>query len=796
MLKNYFLTALRNLKNNTGYSLINILGLSIGIACCVIMMLYVRNELSFDEYHEKADRIYRVEYWRRFGDNEIYNVRTPAQWAPALKIDYPAIADFVRLKPPRSRWMVKYQDRLFFEKGFVFADSTVFSVFDFELVRGDPKDVLAAPNTVVLTEEMAKKYFRNEDPIGKTILLDNKHLITVTGIMKRIPRNSHFDFDFLASFSTLYTEPGIFGGLPYLAASTQYTYVLLAKNASSSDLESALPGFVAKHLRDESSPDEQIRIELQPLTDIHLHSNREYEFQTNGDISYVYMFSTIALIILLIASMNFMNLTTARSANRAKEVGIRKVVGARRAQLIRQFFGESALLALISLVIACLFVKLSLPYFNRLSERYLSFDPFNDPFLILSLIAITAFVGILAGTYPALYLSGFKPVTVLKGTLSKGAKRVAIWRLLVFIQFAASIVLIIGTAAVFHQLYFMQNQSLGFDKEHVVVIPLPDPAVRERFDALASRLYENTGVLSVAASSSLPGGLYNSWPIVTEGMSSEDGMVFNINSVSEQYFETLHIEFAGGRTFLPNAHRGADRTVILNETAVKQLHWEDPIGRILALGPQFRPRVIGVVKDYHFQSMHRPIEPLMIFPRLMDMIFASIRIRPVHLDQTINQIEEAWRNVNPEHVFEYSFLDQDYDNTYKAERRFGEISGLFAGLAVFIACLGLYGIAAYAAEQRTKEIGIRKVLGASNSAIVRLLNQEFTKIVIVANLAAWPIAYFFIGPWLKDFAYKSYPGIGVYVGAALVSFFVAGITVARQSIKAANIQPVNALQYE
>jgi putative ABC transport system permease protein len=796
MLKNYFLIAIRNLKNYKGYSLINILGLSIGIACCVIIMLYVRNEISFDQYHEKADRIYRIEYCRRFADKEIHNVRTPAQWAPALKNDYPAIADFVRLKPPRSRWMVKYEDRLFFEKGFVFADSTVFSVFDFELVRGNPKDVLAAPNTVVLTEEMVKKYFGNEDPIGKTILLDNKHIITVTGIMKRIPRNSHFDFDFLASFSTLYTEPQIFGGLPYLATSTQYTYVLLTKNASPSDLESALPGFVEKYLRDESSPDEQIKIELQPLTDIHLHSHREYEFQKNGDISYVYMFSTIAFIILLIASINFMNLTTARSANRAKEVGMRKVAGARRVQLIRQFIFESALLALISFAIACLFVKLSFPYFNQLSERYLSFALFNDPFLILSLIAITAFVGILAGSYPALYLSGFKPVKVLKGALSKGAKGVVIWRVLVVIQFTVSIVLIIGTIAVFNQLSFMQNQSLGFNKEHVVVIPLPDPAVRDRFDTLESLLRENTGVLNVAASSSLPGGLYNSWPIVTEGMSLEDGIIFNVNSVSEHFFETLHIDFVRGRTFSPNAHHDTDRTVILNETAVKKLNWEDPIGKILDLGPQFRPQVIGVVKDYHFRSMHQPIEPLMIFPRLMDMLFVSIRIRPDNLNQTINQIEKAWRNVNPEHVFEYSFLDQDYDNAYKVEKRFGEIFGLFAGLAIFVACLGLYGIAAYTAEQRTKEIGIRKVLGASNSTIVKLLNQEFTKLIIVANLLAWPIAYYLIGIWLGDFVYKSYPGIEVYVGAALVSVFVAGITVARQSIKAANIQPVNALKYE
>lgn len=796
MIKNYFLIAIRNLKKYKGYSLINILGLSIGIACCVIIMLYVRNEISFDEYHEKADRIYRIEYSERFGENEIYNVRTPAHWGPALKNDYPAIENFVRLKPPRSRWMVKYEDRLFFEKGFVFADSTIFSVFDFELVRGNPKDVLEAPNTVVLTEEMAQKYFGSEDPIGKTILLDNKHIITVTGIMKQIPRNSHFDFDFLASFSTLYSDPQIFGGLAYLAMSSQYTYLLLTKNSSSSDLESALPGFVEKYLRDELSPDEQMKIELQPLTDIHLHSHRDYEFQTNGDISYVYTFSTIAFIILLIASINFMNLTTARSANRAKEVGMRKVVGARREQLIRQFIGESALLALISLAIACLFVRLSLPYFNQLSERYLSFDLFNEPFLIFGLIAITAFVGILAGSYPALYLSGFKPVKVLKGVLSKGAKGVVIGRVLVVIQFTVSVVLIIGTIAVFNQLSFMQNQSLGFNKEHVVVIPLPDPAVRNRFDALESLLSEYTGVLNVAASSSLPGGLYNSRPIVTEGMSSEDGIIFNVNSVSEDYFETLHIDFVAGRTFSPDAHQNTNRTVILNETAVKKLNWEDPIGEILALRPQFRPRVIGVVKDFHFRSMHQPIEPLMFFPRLNDMIFLSIRVRPDNLDQTINQIEAAWRNINPEHVFEYSFLDQDYDNAYKAEKQFGEIFGLFAGLAIFVACLGLYGIATYAAEQRTKEIGIRKVLGASNSTIVKLLNQEFIKLVIVANLAAWPIAYYLIGIWLGDFAYKSYPGIEVYIGAALVSVFVAGITVARQSIKAANIQPVNALKYE
>jgi len=797
MFKNYIKISIRNIISQKGYSFINIFGLAIGIACCILILIYVQYELSFDKYHKKSDRIYRIVIRGQMSGTTINSAMTPARWAPLLRNDYPEIESFVRFRPPLSRWLLTYKDKKFYEKGFIFADSTVFKVFDFELLRGNPSAALSKPYTVVLTEAMAQKYFGNEDPIGKMLLLDNTYNLEVTGIIEEVPSNSHFTFDFLASFETLFKEP-IYGGINGIMNPMIYTYLLFRDGASPGEFENKLSGFTEKYLGNFLR---QVSAELnlipQPLTDIHLHSHYDAEIETNNDTQTILILLSIASFILIIASINFMNLATARFANRAREVGMRKVSGAHRSQLVYQFLGESLITTVIALIVALFLVKVNLPHFNNLSGMNLSFLFILKPSIITGILFITLFIGLVVGSYPAFYLASFKSADILKGTLKASTKNAFLRKILVTVQFTVSIFMIIGTGIIYNQLEYIRNKPLGFNKEGVVVMPLPDIAVRERMEALKTELLKDPAVVNVCASSSVPGSLTGFANVVPEGRTSDDAILVSSFRVTEGFFETLEIEVLQGRSFSKEFPSDVNQSVMLNETAAERIGWENPIGkRIEGFGPNYKPKVIGVVEDFHFKSLHQPIEPLIITMIGGDLLFASVKIKTDDTPTAINGIKNAWMKVNSDHVFEYSFLDEDYDSLYQAENRLVQIFGYFSALAIFIACLGLFGIASFTAEKRSKEIGIRKVLGASVLGINFLLSKEFLKLVLLANILSWPAAYFIMKRWLQNFAYNIDITVWMFIFAGLGAFVIALITVSFQTIKAANANPVDTIKYE
>lgn len=810
MFKNYILIAIRNLQRHKSYSFINIFGLAIGMACCLLIFLYVQDEFSYDKYHTNSDNIYRLalEGYASNTSQKINTARSGSPWGPVLVKDYPGVLNAVRFKTPLSRWLITYEGKKFYEKGFYFADASVFEVFDFELIHGNPATALTAPNTVVISEAMAKKYFGNNDPVGKVISADLVYDFTITGIVKNTPRNSHIKFDFLGSFATLEGPANkqgafIYGGnlsdMSNFALNIDvYTYLQLDENYTVSEFEAMMPGFLNKYLGDIiKNLGIKLQPYLQPLEEIHLRSNLDAEIAANSDISYVYIFSAISLFILLIACVNFMNLATARSANRAKEVGLRKVVGSDRKQIIIQFLGECIFLSFLSLVLAIGLLYLLLPIFNTIAmkELHLSFS-----FLfILGLTGLVLLVGVVAGSYPAFFLSAFRPATVLKGSLKAGASNSRLRQFLVVVQFTLSILFIIGTGIVYSQLEYIQDKRLGFDKEQVIVIPMVDPPTRFNYMAYKSELLQNSNVSFVSASNSVPGGLISINLIHPEGIPAGDNISIEQLIIEHDFIKTLGIEIVQGRDFSISFATDTMEAFIINETAVQQLGWSDsPLDKRIQMGNFKKGRVIGVVKDFHVRSLHQRIEPLLIHlaPSPDPFINLIIRINPENIASTLIFIEEKWHKVYPNHPFEYSFLDEDFDELYRSEIQRGKVFIAFSTLAILIACLGLLGLAAFTAEQRTKEIGIRRVMGASIGSIVGLLSLEFVKLILIANVIAWPLAFLVMRKWLDNFAYQTNIGIDTFILSGLISLVIALLTVSYQSLKAALANPVEALKYE
>ncbi len=795
MFRNYITVAVRNLLRHKAYSLINISGLAIGMACCILILLYVQDELSYDRYHENAGRIYRLALEAQIPGKVLKAPVTPGPMGPAFANDYPEVISAVRFyRDPWHNPLVSHGDKRFYQERFFFADSNVFDMFTFPLIRGNPKTALREPNSIVITEEMAEKYFGNEDPMGKVLAVELRHMLAdfrVTGILRRIPHNSHFRFDCLApiaNVSDLWRD--IFDNWGnYLVC----TYLLLRKDPRPALLEEQFPSFMNTHMKDEQM---SITLHLQPLTRIHLHSHLEYEIEPNSDIAYIYVFSAIAFFILVIACINFINLSTARSTNRAKEVGMRKAVGAHRLQLIRQFLGESVFLSLIALMLAIALVELALPALNALAGKELAMGYGGNLPVLLGLVGIALFVGIVSGTYPAFFLSAFQLADVLKGTLKAGSKNPLLRRVLVVLQFAISIILIIGTGVVYNQLDYIRDKRLGFHKEHVIVLPIRGQEVRQNYEAIRSKLLQDPDILGVAASSRVPGGIIGKCSISPEGAQNE--FVVPWLSVDHDFIETLGIELAAGRDFSKDFATDAAEAIMLNEAAVKRFGWESPhkaIGKKARFWGKKRA-VTGVVKDFHISSLHHSIEPLVLHVHPNDFLYISARIRSDHISDALDFLKHTWHEFAPNHPFEYFFLDDSFDKLYRAEHKLGRIFGSFSLLAISIACLGLFGLASFATEQRTKEIGIRKVLGASVSGIVLLLSKEFTKLVIVSNLIAWPIAYFAMKDWLENFAYHIHIGVGTFVLGGILALIIALLTVSFQAIKAALANPVDALRYE
>jgi putative ABC transport system permease protein len=800
MLKNYLKIALRNISRNKAFSFINISGLAIGMACCVLILLFVKDELTYDSYHEKADQIYRLIALNKSGGEERYLAPIGAPVAEIFDRTLPEVQKAVRINRG-NRVLVKYQDKRFFEDRFFYGDPGLFDVFDFPILMGTPQMALSAPFDVVITESTAKKFFGDADPVGKSIVVDKNSIYNVTAVMADVPSNSHFHFDFLASLETLASLRGE-RYLKHPGNLAFYTYLLLEKNTDPNALERKMAEGVRQSYGEKIAA---MRIFLlQPLKSIHLQSRLEYEIEANGSISFVYIYSGIALCILLIAAFNFVNLSTARSIKRAREVGMRKVLGAFRLQLVRQFLGETILFSLISLFLAVILVRLFLPVFNSLAGKQFPLYSLLTPSVLLGFVGIVTVVGVLGGLYPAVFLSAFEPMRTLKGKLGTGGKSRSFRRFLVLAQFTISIVLIIGTFVIRHQLRYMRSQGLGFDKEQVVVMPMHDQSTKQSYEFIKTELMNDPSVQSVAASSTVPGRSVVNIAYRMEGLPDDEHFSMDTFFVDYDFLETMGIEVVKGRGFSKEFGTDEETAFMLNEAAVRELNWQKPLNKQVIWPSDLRRldaivkkgRVVGVVKDFHVASLHENIGPVLLQVRPSGFRFISARVSPVNIPETLSFFRGKWDQLSPAFPFEYTFLDEDFDKLYRADEKVGRLVGIFSLLAIVVACFGLFGLASFAAEQRTKEIGIRKVLGASVPGIILLLSREFTKWVLLANILAWPIAYFAMNRWLENFAYKMSLGIGIFFLSGFLALAIALATVSYQSIKAAFSDPIESLRYE
>ncbi|HEY4206078.1 MAG TPA: ABC transporter permease [Puia sp.] len=808
MFKNNLLIAWRNLKNNKAFSFINISGLAIGLATCLLILLYVVDELSYDKYNEKADRIYRVDGSLHFGGNYWVIASVPEPMGAALKHDYPDVEQEVRFRRYGGLLVKKGQENLQEDK-VIYTDSTLFDVFTLPMITGDAKHALVEPNSVVITESIARKYFNSTDVVGKYLVVNDISNLKVTGVIRDIPQQSHFNFDFFIS-----ANKSIQGWeLGDWLSNNFNTYIVLKKGADPRKFESRFPHIVDEYIGPKAEATmhvdmdqfyksgNYVRYSLMPLLDIHLHSNKSGELGANGSMQFVYIFSTIALFILLIACINFMNLSTARSAGRAKEVGVRKVLGSTRKSLIRQFLIESMLVCFIALVLAVLIAISLLPLFNQLAFKELSPSLFGRPWLIAALLGLTIIVGFLAGSYPAIFLSKFRPAQVLKGKLAAGFRSGALRSGLVIFQFIISVVLMVGTIVIYRQLNYIQHKNVGFNREQVLVLDNTN-ALKGSAAAFREDILKINGVEGATMTGFLPTSDWRSdYPLFTDpGADASKAASMQIWDVDENYIPTLGMRMTQGRNFsrdFPTDSTG----IILNESAARLIGWKAPAGRFLYALDNFpkpdltRLHVLGVVKDFNFNSLRDEVTPLAIRWRRQNGKIAA-RITTQNTASLIAQVEAKWKTMAPGQPFRYSFMNEDFNKLYRTEQEWGKLCITFAGLAIFIACLGLLGLAMFTAEQRTREIGIRKVLGASVSGILSLLTKDFLKLVFIAILVASPLAWWLMHKWLQDFAYRTSINWTVFALATGAASVTALVTISLQAIKAALANPVKSLRTE
>ena len=802
MLKNYLKIAYRYFIRHKLFSFINVFGLAIGLSICIIISLWVKRELSYDRFHENAHRIYRVER-ELFRDN-LYSrwPITGGAYKQALINDYPQIENAVRFW--RREFSIK-DHKGFVRRQELFAvDNSVFKIFDFGLERGDEQTALAEPMTVVLTRENASKYFGTDDAVGKSLSFEwqGKQVdFKVTGILKDVPENSHIHFNMLMSIASYPEERFANWRSNYL-----YTYVMVRENTSKHDLEEKLKAFVSQRLEPHYGDllgqgpgiHEVLKMELFPITDIHLHPSVNWEVEPGGNISSVYIFSTIAVLILIIACINFMNLSTARASKRAKEVSLRKTMGAGKNQLRGQFIQESVLLALISLVLAFVLSSLFIPACNRIFVENLSLSFILHLKDLIILIGATFAVGILAGLYPAFYLTKFEPAGVLKGGPLTGGRKPAFRRNMVVIQFVISTTLIIGMFTIYKQMKFVQTRSLGFDKENVVILPVRSQQIVQSYDSFRNELMDNAQIVSVSASSEIPGDSHYSNGGVFYRESNVSANVIFFTS-DYDYVDTYRMEILAGRGFSRDFSTDKEGTIILNEAAAQKIGWtpEEAVGKKLkGAFSTAATEVVGVVKNFNFRSLRREVEPvvLLLVPNYIRAI--SVRILPGDFGKTLNFIQQKWEDAFPGELFEFSFLDSRINELYEREKKMQNIFIVFSSLSILVACLGLLGLAAFTAEVRTKEIGIRKALGASAGSVTFLLSKEFIKWIILANIVAWPIAYYAMNKWLQNFAYKANIGWFIFLFSGFITLFIAIFTFIFQALKAAYANPADSLRYE
>ena len=811
MLKNYLKIAWRNLLKNKTFSIINIAGLAIGLACFLLIALYVADELSYDRYNINADRIYRVNTDLRFGGSDMKLAVCSDPMAATLKRDYPQVEDAARIYASSGSKLIKKGTVFIEEQRVANADSTLFNIFTLPAIEGDTQHALSEPNSVVITESMANKYFGSTHVTGKIIETSEQknNLYKITAVIKDIPHNSHFNFDFLFSMHNLNYDFG-----HYLNHNFQ-TYVLLKKGTDYKAFDKNFVQVVEKYVLPQAKQFMQIssmeafrksgnnlEYHLMPVTDIHLKSGRFPELDVNGSMQYVYIFSAVALFILLIACINFMNLSTARSASRSKEVGIRKVLGTNKKSLVWQFLTESTMMVFIALTIALFIASLIMPFFNDVSSKSLTiatlFSYKTLPFLLL----LPFVVGALAGSYPAFFLSSFQPIAVLKGKVNAGFKKSSLRSGLVIFQFAISIVLIIGVTIIYNQLNYIQTKKLGFNKDQVLILN-GTGALDKNAEVFKNEVAKMNGIKSASFGGYLPvNGSSRSDDTYSTGAVLNDKNAFSMQSwsVDYDYINTLGMELSKGRNF-SREFKTDSSAVIINETAAKMLGYNNPIGKkIYTFTNDIPPQsiaytVIGVVKDFHFESLRQTIGPLCM--RMANNSWATVfKVSTTDIKGLLKNIETKWKTMAPGMPFNYQFLDESFDNMYRAEQRIGKIALAFAILTILIACLGLFGLATYMAEQRTKEIGVRKVLGASVSNLISMLSKDFLKLVLVAALLAFPIAWYAMHKWLQDFAFKVNISWWVFILAGVISVSIAILAVSSQAIKAALNNPVKSLRTE
>lgn len=789
MLRNYLKVAIRNLGRQRAFTFINVTGLAVGITACLLIFLYVREELSYDRYHDNADRLYRLAAKTEgasFGDGI---AKVADLWGPGAKAEVPEIADATRF--------VFFGQSLFergsvrqYETNGLYADSSTLQMFSWPLLAGDPEAALVGPGKIVVTTSFAKRWFGDQNPMGQTLLADNATLLTVSGVMEDVPANSHFTFDFLVSLESYYHERRG----DWISWNQFYTYILLDPAADPVTVARKFDAVLDRHLEAEAAQD--FYPLLQPLPEIHLHSKLHREMTANSDIRYVYVFSTIAIFILLIACSNFVSLSTARAARRAQEVGVRKVSGADRGMLIRQFLGESILLTATALLVGWMFAFLLLDPFNEVAGKtFVSADLVSLP-LLLGLVAAAYGLGAVAGIYPAFVLSSFRPVKVLKGeTAQPGSGRLR--KGLVVFQFTVTACLMIATAVVFGQLSYIQGKDLGFTKEQIIVVPTNELATATRFETIKTQLMKVPGVMNVSFSANRPGGSDWGFPVDFEGVAEDDAPSVRLLCVDHDFLATYEIEVVDGRGFSREFPTDT-AAYVLNETAAKELGWT--VGTSGRVGMPVINRdfgeVVGIVKDFHFRSMHERIGPLVLFIQPSFLNTFNIRLKPDAIDESLAGIESILTAHEPDFPFVYRFFDEQFDALHAAEERMGTVLGYFAILAILIACLGLFGLASFTAERRTKEIGIRKVLGASVSRILILMSADTALLVLIGVTLASPLGYLAMTKWLSGFAYAIDLQWQVFVYAGLAAMTLALGATALQSIRAAIADPVGSLRHD
>ncbi|WP_424961633.1 ABC transporter permease [Ekhidna sp.] len=810
MLKNYFNVALRNLLKHKFYSLLNVIGLSVGLACFMLISLFVKDELSYDLHFEGSDRIYRVDFAATLNGSDHISAAVGAPTALALKTDYPEVEDAVRCRNS-GNWFVKRkgQTETFKEEHVLMADSNFFKFFSLNLIYGDKETALNRPNTLVIDHTTSKKLFGDMNPVGEVLLLDNEHDYEVTGVYEDIPANTHFHHNMMLSMSTFEWA----NNQNWLSTNFN-TYVKIKEGIPGEELEAKFPDmiqtycaplieqFLNMNMEEFRNSGNALGFSLFPLTDIHLNSNKDSDLEANGDIKYVYIFSAVGLFILLLACINFMNLATARSANRAKEVGVRKAMGARKKQLINQFISEALLISILAFFIAYLISLLALPSFNLLASKELSFISLLEGEFILLMIGVMVLVGLLAGSYPAFYMSMFRPVEVLKGLVRQGMKSGPIRSALVIFQFSISIIMIIGTAIVFDQLSYIQNKKLGYEKDQILMVN-DAWILGDQVNAYKEEASRNSNILNSTIASFTPIGNSNNSDLYFKNASaaSDESLVINIAVVDHDFVTTMGVEIKEGRYFSQEFSRDST-AVLINETAARNFGYENPVGSMIYNygGSNDNPvvegyKIIGVVSDFHFKSLRSNIEPLVMHLG-QNSGFALFKIQMENADATIEYLEATWDKFAPGQPFEFQFMNQEFNAMYEAENKVGKIFTVFAVLTIFIACLGLFGLAAFTAEQKTKEIGIRKTLGASIPSIVNLLSKNFLKLIAVALIIAIPIASVAMNYWLEAFAYRTSLKPSTYITSGVIAIAIAWITISFQSWKAARVNPAQSLKDE